>query len=121
MRLTNCPKCGHPVARQQWVGLSVYLDLTALDHRGLADAWASGRKVWKLHTIHVEQVATYYWPSIYHAQAHTGKPIGATLLVAHQCPGAPVAIPDALATWQPKDAKRYLPEPIAAHTEGVPF
>lgn len=97
------------------------LDLTALDNPGLAAAWTAGRQVWKLHTIHTEQVATYYPASMHRAGLHTGQPMTVTLLIAHTCPGAPVHIPAALATWQPKDARPYLPAPAIATSEEVPF
>jgi hypothetical protein len=121
MRLTNCPKCGCPVARHKWVGLTVDLDLTALDHAGLAQAWSTGRQVWKLHTIHHRPTMDYYKPTLTRARKHIGQPISHTLLAGHDCTAAATDPADALRTWQPKDAAPFQPAPKPPATQGAPF
>ena len=121
MKLTNCPRCRTTIARHRSVGIPVDLDLTALDHQALAEAWSTGRGVWKVRTIHRTQVATYYWASPHHARKHTGQPMRTTLLGDHQCPGTPVDLQQALGTWQPQDAAPFQPAPKRPVSEGAPF
>jgi hypothetical protein len=121
MKLTNCPRCKTTIARHRWIGLSLDLDLTALDNPSLAEAWSTGRNVWKVNTLHRRHAVRYYWASIHHARKHVGQPMTVTLLADHRCPGTPLDLHDALNTWQPQDAKPLQPVPVRPATKGVPF
>jgi hypothetical protein len=121
MRFTKCLRCQTTIGRHKWLGLTVDLDLTALDHTTLAAAWTTGRQVWKLHTIHHRPTMNYYQPTVTRARKHVGQPIVHTLLAGHDCTAAATDLAEALRTWQPQDAAPFQPAPKPPATQGAPF